>query len=298
MKLHRSSVILPILFCCSILGVVMSIEAAPIGFAEDFESQTVGAFPINWLDIGLVDPTPPDPPIPSAIVVETTDAFGQPTRALAIADALAPSSGIYRSVPLSSQYESSADVRVDRFSDNSTSPPQDWAMAIGINRLIGSTDPAFIPSVQLYASSLTESWRIFIVTDNAIADVELGVPVALGTWYRAEVTLDALAGTLHSRITDIALGMVLLDQVDSIDALDLLDGFDEGGSWDPLVDGIFDIEGFFDGELSPSATTAALAVVDNIDLSSTPIPEPFSALLLGQGLLLVAGFGAFRRRLR
>jgi hypothetical protein len=296
MNSHRSRSLLASILGCSILGVAVTGEGAPIGFAEDFESQTVGQFPTGWLDIGLVDPTPPDPPIPSAFVVETTDAFGQPTRALAVADAFAFTSGIYRSVPLSSLYESSADVRVDRFSNNSSGPPQDWAMAIGINRLLGTTDPAFIPSVQLYTSSLTESWRIFITTDNAAADVDLGVPVALGTWYGVEVSLDVFAGTLHSRITDIALGSVLVDRVDSIDALDLLDGIDQGGLWDPLVDGIFDIEGFMDGEVTVDATIANLAVVDNIDLSSTPIPEPLSGLLLVQGLLLAAGFAAFRRR--
>ena len=42
------------------------------------------------------------------------------------------------------------------------------------------------------------------------------------------------------------------------------------GNWNPLVDGIFNAEGYFSGETT-AKTTPKLAVVDNID---TPIPEP------------------------
>jgi len=136
----------------------MEARAVPISFFDDFEGETVGAFPSKWLDIGLVEPNAPNPPIPSALVVQTTDAFGNPTKALATVDALAQSQGIYRNIPLSSRYISNADVRIDRFSNNSVNTVQDWAMAVGINRFVNDPvlDPAFTPSAQIYASSFDQ----------------------------------------------------------------------------------------------------------------------------------------------
>src|SRR5205823_5360568 len=106
---------------------------------------TVGTFPTGWLDIGAVNPDPPNPPLPSALVVNTTDAFGNPTKALSLVDAIAQSQGIYRVVPLSSVYTSKVDVRIDRYGSVTpdTSTTSDWAMEVGVNRLDGTTDPAF-----------------------------------------------------------------------------------------------------------------------------------------------------------
>src|SRR5947209_17825812 len=93
----------------------VSALAAPIASSDNFESDTAGTFPTGWLDIGAVNPDPPNPPLPSALVVNTTDAFGNPTKALSLVDAIAQSQGIYRVVPLSSVYTSKVDVRIDRY---------------------------------------------------------------------------------------------------------------------------------------------------------------------------------------
>src|SRR5690348_2857255 len=140
-------------------------HAAPIGTADNFSGDAIGSFPAGWLDVAAVDPASPAPK-PSALVVGTTDAHGNPIHALGTLPAIAPSQGIYRVVPLSSAYSSKADVRVDRFSDFAagTNPTTDWAMAVGINQLQGTTDPAFIPSIQIYASAITHSWRLFAAT--------------------------------------------------------------------------------------------------------------------------------------
>lgn len=106
-------------------------------------------------------------------------------------------------------------------------------------------------------------------TANVVADFDLGVPVTLGMWYGLEVDLNAIAATVHSRITNVATGSTLADLVSSLPA-----------SWNPAVDGRFDVENFVGGELT-ALTTSGLAVVDNID---TPIPEPATMLLQASAL--------------
>ena len=56
------------------------------------------------------------------------------------------------------------------------------------------------------------------------------------------------------------------------------------GAWDPAIDGVFNIESFWDGELS-AKTTAGLWVIDNIDV---PVPEPATMLLLLSALAVGA----------
>ena len=63
--------------------------------AETFQRDAVGSFPKGWNDAAFVDPDLPAPK-PSALVVNTTDAFGHPTKALATLPAIADSQGIYR----------------------------------------------------------------------------------------------------------------------------------------------------------------------------------------------------------
>jgi hypothetical protein len=264
-----------------------SAKAGLIGTSEDFESQTVGTFPTGWLDVGAVNPNPPNPPLPSATVVNTTNAFGNPTKALAIKDAVAQSQGIYRNVPLSSLYTSRADVRIDRYggTTNFTTTVSDWPMAVGINKLVGTTDLAFAPAIEVYASTLTQGWRLFVSTPNLNGDIDLGVPALVGKWYTVEVDVDVLAATARSFIKDTLSGTVLVNQFTSLTGL---------GAWNPAVDGAFDIEGFLDGELS-DVTVAGLAVVDNIDQTVRTVPEPASLAVFGVGL---AAFGAVRRRRR
>jgi hypothetical protein len=269
--------------------------AGPVGPAETFEGDAVGSFPAGWRDFANVDPVSTIPK-PSAVVVSTTDAFGHPTRALAPVDAIASMKGIYRAVGRSSLYETSADVRIDRFSDFSTSvdcgcPPElqatfDWPMTVGFLQLQGTTDPAHVPVLGLLASSWTKNWRLLAFTENVAVDVDLGVPVTLGTWYGLQIELNAVTGSVHSRITDVATGAILANSVTSLPAASLL----PGGPWNPATDGNFNAASYFAGELT-GMTTPGLAVVDNID---TLIPEPTTMLLLASAL--AACLVARRRR--
>jgi hypothetical protein len=257
--------------------------AGPVGTAGTFEGDAVGSFPAGWSDAARVDPAS-TAPNPSAVVVSTTDAFGRPTKALAPVAAIAPSKGIYRAISAANFYATSADVRIERFSDFDPNPDLaacgcppgtksalDYPMQIGFSELQGTTDLSHTPTVALLASARTRGWVLFAATENVVAAIDLGVPATLGTWYGLQLDLNAATGSVRSRITDVAAGAILLDSTTSLLPF---------GPWDPATDGKFDVEGFFGGEVT-ARTTPAVAEVDNID---TPIPEPATMLLLASAL--------------
>ena len=69
---------------CAVLALAVAClggpaVAGPVGPAETFEGDAVGSFPAGWSDVALVDPASTAPK-PSAVVVNTTDAFGNPPR--------------------------------------------------------------------------------------------------------------------------------------------------------------------------------------------------------------------------
>lgn len=241
------------------------------GIVEDFESYGLGSFPSPfWQDVGLIDVLPPNPPDPSAIVIDATDAFGNPTQVLSTLDALAPSQGIYHSIDVTDQYFVSADVRIDRFCDVPVSETTDWAMEVGVGQFLTDVDPSITPQVGIYASSFTAGWRLYVVgTDVAFLDIDLGLPVDLGRWYSVEMDLDAVNGVVTGRIFDTLTGDLLVDQTDVIP------------DWTP-AEGLYDMVNFFDGELSVDNTVSNLAVIDNIYF----VPAPSSIVLLAAGPLI------------
>src|SRR5271168_996777 len=93
-------------------------HARATGIVDNFASYPVGSFPASpWQDVGTVDPSPPVSPVPSGEVIETTDAFGNPTKAFSTVSALASSAGIFQDVANSSFYTLHADIRVDQYSN-------------------------------------------------------------------------------------------------------------------------------------------------------------------------------------
>jgi hypothetical protein len=272
------------------MGSDMSAKysGSPETFRHDSSGTfTFSSFPAGWSDAGQVSPESTAPQ-PSAVVIETTDAFGNATKALATFPAVAASQGIYRPIDSSSFYQTRADVRVDQFSDTDPSvgveDPNnpgfllcgcpvgtenllDWLMQVGFATLDGTTDPAHSPGAGIAASAETHTWHLFSATLNVTADIDLGINVEEGKWYGIETDFDAASGVLHGQVTDIASGSVLSDTM-----VFLYDS--EYGNYDPSVDGVFNAEAYIDAEISlsdssdPTLTRPGLAVIDNIDTSN------------------------------
>jgi hypothetical protein len=208
------------------------------GSPETFEQDSIGtftysSFPTDWSDVALISPDSTAPQ-PSAVVIETTDAFGNPTQALATFPAVAESQGIYRPIDPGNFYKTQVDVRIDQFSDVDrtvivedpnnpgfllcgcpvgTENFVDWPIQVGFSNLDGKTDPSIAPAVGLIASGETHTWHLLAGTINVLADVDLGIEADEGKWYRLETDFDAINGVLHGVVTDIASGTVLADKM-------------------------------------------------------------------------------------
>jgi len=271
------------------------------GSPETFQGVSTGtftysSFPSGWKDVASVDPATTSPK-PSAVVIKTQDAHGESTKALATFPAVALSQGIYRDISPTNYYNSQADVRIDQFgqTDPTVNVPDpekpgfllcgcpigteevaDVPMAVGFLALDGKIDPGDAPFVGLMASAETHTWHLVAGTQNVIADLNMGVTIQEGHWYRAQTDFDADKGVLHGVVSDISSGAILADKM-----LFLKDP--KYGAYDPTVDGKLNAEAFFDGEHTlanshdPSLTQPALAVVDNID------PAKYSAMPVDGG---------------
>ena len=222
---------------------------------EDFETSVLGSFPpAPWLDVGQVTPFPSTPE-PSAVVVDTLDASDNPTRAVALVDALTESTqGIYQTVAVSERYHIIADVRIDRFSNNSLSDTADWPLAVGFAAMTGD-NPAFVPQIVVFASSRTERWRLFAIGNGDPIDLDLGVAAALDTWYRLEIDLDVATGQVKSRLRNLETDGLLVDRTDTIT------GWVPGNN---ALDAVILYEGETSLFGSPPPTISNLAVIDNV----------------------------------
>ena len=271
-----------------------AFSGSPDTFQRDpFGTFTQSSFPTGWLDSadvnrGFIGPTPTESgstaPDPSVVVIKTTDASGHLTKAVATLPSVDVNQGIYRPIDETTSYKTSADVRVDQFSDVDrsvlvedpnnpgflfcgcpvgTENINDWAMQVGWSLLTpDSPNATETATAAVVASSDDQQWHLAFVTANVVADAPMGVPVKLGQWVGVETDFDATTGLLHGLLTDKASGMTLADM--TLNAADF-------GKYDPKVDGVFNIEAFTSGDISlinsqdPSLTHPDLAVIDNIN---------------------------------
>jgi hypothetical protein len=245
-------------FTAAILAVscvALLAGGAQAAFVDSFESYPIGSFPSpEWLEAGPFDN--------ASIILETTDPAGQPTQALAIRDYIAPGQGIRRWIDLEPVYVVRALVRVDAFCD--APDTEDRAVEIGVGQF-GSAPLVDVPQCGIYASSATHGWRLHVLgTAGAGADVDLELAVDPGRWYLLALDLDAVAGTVRSRILDALTLDLLRDRVETI------------AGW-TVDDGLYDSLLGFDVEIGAQNTTGNAAMIDDVTLGIEHIAVPGEA---------------------
>ena len=277
-----------LMIACASLCAIVAAPASAAPVADDFESYAVGSFPApTWSEFAtFFAPLPNDPPpvVPSMTVVNTTDAFGHATKALQNVDVVSVTKGVYAPLESGSVLSVSADLRTLRYSPsdaNFVKPYQDGAASVGMF----TANPNSAPFLSIYASATTHGWRLGYSGDAAlnafIDDYDLGAAALVGVWYRVSLELDRDTGSFHSRITDIASGIEVVDKV--ITYANWQPGFDNFDSilFAPTENG-FRVPG------DPGYTLVAnLMQVDNINAAAA-VPEPASYALMVAGLVALA----------
>ena len=250
--------------------------------SDDFESYATGSFPApKWSEFStLFAPLPGDPPplVPSMTVVDTTDAFGQATKALQNVDVVSQTKGVYAPLASGSLLSVSADVRTLRYSTSDpvfVKPYLDGAATVGMF----TANPNAAPFLAIYASSTTHGWRLGYsgdaVTGPDLDDYDLGAAALVGVWYHVALELDRQTGSFHSLVTDIASGITVVDSV--ITHANWQPGFDNFDSilFAPTENG-FRVPG------DPGYTTVAnIMQVDNVNIAAVPEPSAYSLLFAG-----------------
>ena len=177
------------------------------GSPETFQHDLIGtftdsSFPTGWSDTAQVT-SHSTAPQPSAVVIETADAFGHSNQSAGDPSQRILSQGIYRPIEPSDFSMTRADVRVDQFSDidpavaveDPNNPgfllcgcpvgfesALDWPMGVTFAYIDGSIDPADAPCCGPLASAEIHTWHLFSGTANVVVNIDLGVQVEEGKW--------------------------------------------------------------------------------------------------------------------
>ncbi len=242
----------------ALAAAAAAATSASAQLSDDFESYAPGAFPAPmWLDPGLLDPTLPNPPDPSSIIVETTDATGAPTQAVSIIEALAPTQGIYTALSIEPRVRITCDVRIDQWCDMPGTAFEDWAFWVHVGASIPGRDLCCTnENMGVYASTIDQAWRMWWKdASGSFTDIPLDAQIDLGVWYTIEAEYDIATGWAHIRILDTASGDVLVDHVGT------------PASWAP-TGAAFDTVAFIDGELGTENTVGHITLIDNIEIDA------------------------------
>lgn len=237
-------------------------------FVDDFESYAVGGSPGGvWVDASTrIDA--PTVPAPSATIIETTDAFGNATRALQTVDAIGTSSGSLAQIDASLGGTMSMNLRIDQFTDVTRGAT--WSAAVGFLQDTGVADFNTGPQAVVYAGVGTPTFRVFVNNNGRFTDFAIsGALVELDTWFNIELSIDSELGTVGARVVDIATGDVTGETTRAI------------AGWSS-ADARYDALAFFDGEYQTvGGTQGGLATIDGVSFVAIPTPGAFAVLALG-----------------
>lgn len=223
-------------------------------FGESFEDVLVGGQPgAPWLDIveRIDDPSVPSP---TAAVIDTIGADGEPTQALQLQDAIGTSQGIFAEIDPAAHHHVTANIRIDQYTD--AVDGMSWPIAVGLAQSGVGGDPSDDPHALV--SVLTDgSWHLRILngpSGDPELDMTLLFPeVQLDRWYQVSLEAETATGSFRVELSDPATGELLGEQV----------------ALAPVWDGgyaTYDAIAFFDGEYGVrGGTQGGQASVDDIE---------------------------------
>jgi hypothetical protein len=243
---------------------------------DDFESYTPGGLPGGVWEDATAYIDAPTHTGNSVSVIETTDAFGNATRAVQINDHVGTSGGMMSDVGHRDTQRFEIDVRLDQRGNGSV---PNWMSAVGFFQNTDQTDFNWNPQAVVYASG-NGRFRLFVQNADgqggASRDFGLSGGVwSLDTWYRVSLEADTLNGIFDVTITDLESGSVIADVTRTYT------GWDAGF-------GQYDLISVNDGEYgSNPGTIGNMSTYDN----ARYVPAPGAIGLFGAGAL-----AAMRRR--
>lgn len=232
-----------------IAALMLSVSPACLVDVEvsDFESEQVGEFPGgSWVDIQervVINPLP----APTMLVIDTTDADGNPTRAAQSKVGIG-TNGMFVPIDDAPAHRFEIDIRVDSPIRN-----RSFAVAAGFLKDIGRGDVNLNTQVVVYTWSDRRMY-LFVTQGNDIpGTVNLpmqGFRYDIDTWYRVAIEADARNGVIIATVIDSETGEQLSTRTHN------------ATQWN-VERGRFDAYGVFDGE-AIATTTGMQVTVDDV----------------------------------
>lgn len=250
------------------------VAAQTVLLEDSFEGYGLGGLPGGpWSDTTsrIAAPTVASP---TATIIDTTDAFGNPTRAVQTVDAIGTSSGILSDFSPVNASRVTADVRIDQFTDVRRGAT--WSAAVGFLQDTGTDDFNTGPQAVVYAPIGAPEYRVFVLNDGNFFDFAIpGADIVLDSWVTIDIAMNAAAGSVQASVSDPVTGRVLGDVTRTFD------------TWSP-ADAQYDAVAFFDGEYNTvGGTQGGQATLDNF--AHTVIPAPGGVAIVGAAGVLFSG---------
>ncbi len=255
--------------------VASTLHAQPV--TDDFESHPVGAFPGGeWHDIS--DRVVDAPAVtPTMLVVETTDAHGNPTNAVQTNQAPG-TNGLYQYVsPETSIHHLRMNVRVDSMHSANAG----WPVSMGYSRYLGEGDVNANPQALIYVWT-GRVWNLFLALGDGRPALDLrihGPQLVVGRWYTLTLDVDVQTGVFDARVFDAVTGDLLNSRTHTYPG------------WDPEVDSFTSITVFDGGDVN--SPLQGQSTIDDVYYSTELEPEECAVDLTLDGELDFFDVSAF-----